>query len=638
MRGAVVAHGGHSRVGEVAWSSTSNMNMRDLSRDDDFLSFMLVEQLGTDSFPLVVHKMDPSRRLPRHDPKEILNIVQRWIVTIKSASSAAKRVRGAVDALLRLEAVAHYLRGKTQMQINAFATHASRYFELYVPTGTIEIAHTSRYSKWTGKAELCILATTTLKIGTVITELKGSMAVLTEDENEELKRTDRRNTDGGIRRDFSVIHSGHRKKNHLFLGPARFVNHDCDNNCELFREGKYITFRVIKPIERGQEITAHYGDAYFGKDNRHCLCETCEKRGKGGYRQSDYTDSDASSDSASTIPPRETLGQVQKVEMLGEVNERRTRRGVYLKLPDSESDSEEEVQTEVTEAVIQIDDPEDANTASRSSSLSKLSTPPLSSIPTSPGALINPLPTPDSLSSRSQSESAQGDRPSDQAPSSTAATSTTFTPVKAQAVKSLSLSEHNLIAKQSSTLSSSPRANIQLKSPPLSEDAHSIPDEAQSSQAATTLPAAPAQRRFSARLNTRTPERNKELTPRAKSRHRTAESTDDKKIATPQTRASTVQSQDRKASTPVADEPRSLRSKSKPALPPKAKPRVSGTPADKGKAADEKAKTALASPKRRGKKKAPPPRLCKVCSRELPPLNPDSADEDSEEDKGECSR
>lgn len=51
------------------------------------------------------------------------------------------------------------------------------------------------------------------------------MADLTEDEDKELKRTDERHADGvGIRRDFSVIHSKQLKKNHLFLGPARFVN------------------------------------------------------------------------------------------------------------------------------------------------------------------------------------------------------------------------------------------------------------------------------------------------------------------------------------------------------------------------------------------------------------------------------
>jgi [histone H4]-N-methyl-L-lysine20 N-methyltransferase len=58
--------------------------------------------------------------------------------------------------------------------------------------------------------------------GTVITELKGSMANLSDEEDRELKRRGLENSD--VRRDFSVIHSKSMKKNHLFLGPARFVN------------------------------------------------------------------------------------------------------------------------------------------------------------------------------------------------------------------------------------------------------------------------------------------------------------------------------------------------------------------------------------------------------------------------------
>ena len=51
------------------------------------------------------------------------------------------------------------------------------------------------------------------------------MADLTEEEDKELKGTDVGHAEGvGIRRDFSVIHSKQLKKNHLFLGPARFVN------------------------------------------------------------------------------------------------------------------------------------------------------------------------------------------------------------------------------------------------------------------------------------------------------------------------------------------------------------------------------------------------------------------------------
>ncbi|KAJ8596615.1 SET domain-containing protein [Rhizopogon salebrosus TDB-379] len=222
--------------------------------------------------------MDPSRRLPKTNTEDLMQIVRR-LVTSKLAPQNA--IRQVVDDLLALSSVRYYLKPYTQKQINAFATHASRYFELYNPAGCIEIAHTSRYSHRTGKSELCILATRPLAPGMVITELKGSMAHLSTEEDKELKRTDLRNID--IRRDFSVIHSRQMKKNHLFLGPARFVNHDCDNNCELFREGKYITFRTLRAIATGEEITAHYGDGYFGSKNRHCLCETCEKNGRGGY-------------------------------------------------------------------------------------------------------------------------------------------------------------------------------------------------------------------------------------------------------------------------------------------------------------------------------------------------------------------
>jgi histone-lysine N-methyltransferase SUV420H len=53
------------------------MNMRDLSKDDDFLSHLLVEKLGTGTVPLLVHKMDPSRRLPKTDACDLLAIVRR---------------------------------------------------------------------------------------------------------------------------------------------------------------------------------------------------------------------------------------------------------------------------------------------------------------------------------------------------------------------------------------------------------------------------------------------------------------------------------------------------------------------------------------------------------------------------------
>lgn len=115
-----------------------------------------------------------------------------------------------------------HLKRKSQEQIDAFATHAWRYFKLYIPYGTIEIAHTSRYTFRTKKSELCVLAIKPIPGGEYIEQLEGSMARLTSEEDAELSRT---RADGyGSRRDFSVVQILGGNRSLLFLGPARFVN------------------------------------------------------------------------------------------------------------------------------------------------------------------------------------------------------------------------------------------------------------------------------------------------------------------------------------------------------------------------------------------------------------------------------
>jgi histone-lysine N-methyltransferase SUV420H len=54
----------------------------------------------------------------------------------------------------------------------------SRYLELYLPSGSIEITQTSRYSHKTGKSELCVIAVRPLKPGQTITDLKGTFCAL----------------------------------------------------------------------------------------------------------------------------------------------------------------------------------------------------------------------------------------------------------------------------------------------------------------------------------------------------------------------------------------------------------------------------------------------------------------------------
>lgn len=56
-------------------------------------------------------------------------------------------------------------------------------------------------------------------------------------------------------RDFSVVNSG-RQGLMLFLGPGRFINHDCSPNVELITTKRnVITFRVLRRIRVGEELT-----------------------------------------------------------------------------------------------------------------------------------------------------------------------------------------------------------------------------------------------------------------------------------------------------------------------------------------------------------------------------------------------
>jgi histone-lysine N-methyltransferase SUV420H len=139
------------------------MNMSDLSRDDDFLSHLFVEKLGTGNVPLFVHKMDSSRRLPKTDATDVLQIIRRVrsfppLTTLTLRSNSHEHKVGCVEgpafcgnprsgwrpvpvrplrqlqiaswlsylSLHRLRPISYYLFDYTDKQTNAFATYASR--------------------------------------------------------------------------------------------------------------------------------------------------------------------------------------------------------------------------------------------------------------------------------------------------------------------------------------------------------------------------------------------------------------------------------------------------------------------------------------------------------------------------------
>ena len=104
---------------------------------------------------------------------------------------------------------------------NLTFSHFRRYFNMYLPTAGYEISRTTRYST-SEKVEARIVATKDYGIGDEIRACVGVMAELTQREEKALKN-----------RDFSVMYSTKKKCMCLFLGPARFVNHDCKPNTKV---------------------------------------------------------------------------------------------------------------------------------------------------------------------------------------------------------------------------------------------------------------------------------------------------------------------------------------------------------------------------------------------------------------------
>lgn len=78
---------------------------------------------------------------------------------------------------------------------------------------------------------------------------------------------------------FSIIKAGPGNHDHYLLGPVRYLNHDCEPNCELRRSGssehQIVNVHPLRPIQTGEELTISSGKHYFELFNQECRCRTC---------------------------------------------------------------------------------------------------------------------------------------------------------------------------------------------------------------------------------------------------------------------------------------------------------------------------------------------------------------------------
>jgi histone-lysine N-methyltransferase SUV420H len=136
-----------------------------------------------------------------------------------------------------------------------------------------EVSTTNRYTIVTYEA--AVTARRRIKQGDKVKHLVGTLVPLTSEESADLDMTNR---------NFSIVVSSRKKNSSIFLGPARFANHDCDANGRLVTTGPDgMEVVAMKNIEVGDEITVSYGDDYFGPNNIDCLCHTCEVLERNGW-------------------------------------------------------------------------------------------------------------------------------------------------------------------------------------------------------------------------------------------------------------------------------------------------------------------------------------------------------------------
>ena len=185
-----------------------------------------------------------------------------------------KDVLAAEKAIMKLSGLIRYqksLRNK-QKQEN-FLNHLRKYISMYQTDCPFEVSTTNRYTITTYEA--AVTARRRIRQGEVIKYLTGTLVPLTTAESLNLDLNNR---------NFSIVVTGRKKSDHMFLGPARFANHDCDSNARLKPQGddSMMVF-ALKNIEIGEEITVSYGDNYFGPDNCECLCNTCEGLERNGW-------------------------------------------------------------------------------------------------------------------------------------------------------------------------------------------------------------------------------------------------------------------------------------------------------------------------------------------------------------------
>ncbi|KAM0498497.1 hypothetical protein ACHAP8_006119 [Fusarium lateritium] len=243
---------------QTAGNKKPRMTLAQVSAYDDILTDALVDHVFYwTTVPKNRTSYHPSRGVKE---EEIGKILQEEVVLKKDLESAEKKLL-TTNGLKRFHNAL-----KTDKEKDDFRKHLRRYVQIYLPDCPWEVSSTNRYTIVSHEA--AVTARRAIRRNEAIKYLSGVQVVITPEEERAISSQ---------KKDFSIVVSSRSKCTSLFMGPARFANHDCDANAKLMRTSHAgIEIIATRAIEAGEEITVTYGDNYFGENNCECLCKTCE--------------------------------------------------------------------------------------------------------------------------------------------------------------------------------------------------------------------------------------------------------------------------------------------------------------------------------------------------------------------------
>ncbi|AEO55646.1 hypothetical protein MYCTH_73315 [Thermothelomyces thermophilus ATCC 42464] len=253
----------------TATSKKQSLTFAQLAAYDDILTDALIDRVYYwTTIPKNRPSYHPSRGVRE---EEIAKIIQTHLIVEPNLAVAEEKLLS-TDGLRKFHDSL-----KTAKEREDFRSHLRRYMSIYLPDCPFEVNATNRYT--IESYEASITARRPIRRNEAIKYLAGIQVTVTPEEEAQLALR---------KKDFSLVVSSRSKLTSLFMGPARFANHDCSANARLVTGGQAgIQIFACRDIAVGEEITVTYSESYFGENNCECLCQTCEEKGVNGWRPED---------------------------------------------------------------------------------------------------------------------------------------------------------------------------------------------------------------------------------------------------------------------------------------------------------------------------------------------------------------